>query len=314
MNRVLITGAGGFIGSHLARTCLGQGYNVVAISRPGPNPDRLSGIQGNIRIEKINLTERRKLGRLFEDFCPNVVFHLANTTRIKSHDSPGAIRLALIKNLGPLNNVVSAALSCSNPPNVLVRTGSIAEYGNISVPFSEVSREEPSEPYGLSLLAGTHYLRALQSKLPFRAVTARLALTYGPGQTGDFLVPSLIEALYHNRSVVLRRKEDRRDLIHVDDVVAALLKIALHAQDTPSLVNVSTGVSTKTIDVARTIAELIGAKPGLIKYEAPTVPSVELRSDNTLLRNYLDWNPIIDVSEGLQRTIAWYQSHKLLRS
>ncbi|SDK90994.1 NAD-dependent epimerase/dehydratase family protein [Aliiruegeria lutimaris] len=307
MNRVLITGGGGFIGSHLGRAYVRQGSDVTIVARPGSALHRLADLDEHLRVVRVDLTDTQAVAQMFDDIRPNVVFHLANTTRITPRKDLGDVALTVSENLGPLLTVLSGALNCAHPPEVFVRTGSIAEYGTIPPPFGEASREVPADPYGVSLLAGTHYLRVMQPKLPFPAITARLALTYGPDQSGDFLVPSMIEALVSGLPIDLRRPDDLRDLIHVEDAVDGLMTLAAHASVAPPLANVSTGISTSTADVARMIAVYSGADPALITFGTPVGPPVMLCSDPALLRTSLGWQPRVAIADGLQRTVAWRQ-------
>ena len=80
--------------------------------------------------------------------------------------------------------------------------------------------------YGAGVVAATHLTAALQPRLPFRISTARLALVYGPAQSTDYLIPYLIQRCLDGLPSVVRRPDDRRDLIHVDDVVDGLLRLA----------------------------------------------------------------------------------------
>ena len=87
----------------------------------------------------------------------------------------------------------------------MIRAGSLAEYGLAPLPTREEAREEPVTVYGASLVAATHFVGALQSRLPFSVATARLALVYGPSQSIDYLVPLLITRCLAGKNSIVNR-------------------------------------------------------------------------------------------------------------
>ena len=194
-----------------------------------------------------------------------------------------------------------------------MRTGSLAEYGPIPAPHVETLREAPVNTYAAMLVCGTTLLQSLQPRLPFAAATARLALTYGEGQAQDFLVPGLITRMLAGTPCDLGRPDDRRDMIHVDDVVAALLRMAERPEAVRGRVlNISTGVAPAVRDIAEMVRRLLAADPSLIRI-APDPAAVALpdfRADPALAMQLLDWQPAIGLEAGLERTIAWARGQR----
>ncbi|KRA83594.1 hypothetical protein ASD76_06055 [Altererythrobacter sp. Root672] len=186
----------------------------------------------------------------------------------------------------------------------MVRAGSIAEYGDVPLPYLEGVREAPRNAYGAGLLAGTQYLEMLADKLAFPVITARLALTYGPGQSHNFLLPALVEACLAGRDFDIKRPEDRRDLIHVDDVVDALLLVAKQHDRACRLVNIGTGVAPTMRQVAETVVTLIGSDPQRLHFGPAQSPSTELRSDTSLAWQVFGWRASLSLEEGLARLLS----------
>src|SRR6185503_15652964 len=122
---------------------------------------------------------------------PEIVFHIAADTSLRhaSNDWEGVTR-STRENIDMTLGLLRHSLECG--VGVFVRTGSIEEYGDGETPFVEHQRERPISPYSASHVAVTHYLEMLQRGADASIVTIRPALTYGPGQSDDFFVPSLI--------------------------------------------------------------------------------------------------------------------------
>ena len=207
--------------------------------------------------------------------------------------------------VSPLIALLSALAACDCPPRTFVRTGTIAEYGDCPTPFTETERERPGGSYAASLLAGTHYLEMAQPRLPFFAATARLALTYGPGQSESFLIPRAITQLLAGQKVSVRSPLDRRDLIHVDDVTTALMLLGDNPESAGPVVNVGTGDSPTVAEVMRTLIKLTDADVDLVKFSDQVRDPVELIVSAERIRECLGWSAEIKLQDGLERTVKW---------
>ena len=300
--RCLVTGAAGFIGSHLARRLVDEGAEVHALVRPGTALDKIVGIADRITIHRVDLTNRQQLETCLKAVEPEYVFHLGAPTRGASQPTIEAARFALDAILSPLLDLVDILASLPHPPLNFVRAGTIAEPGHIATPFREEQREEPVTPYGAAMLAGTQHLALLAKSLPFPVVSARLALTYGIGQSSEFLVPSLFEACLTGNETLVRRPQDRRDLIHVDDVVDALILLALSPQPGAPHVNICSGIAPTVAEVAAMVCEAMDADPGLIRMgsTAPDEPISEHRSDPRLASQLYGWEARIPIEQGIR--------------
>ena len=302
--RVLITGGAGFIGAKLAAIHAATGDDVHVIVRPS-GLIRSGRTVPKVVVARMHLDDVDALSNYLSKARPTIIYHLASDTgrgaRLSSSlDSQTAI--------GDLHNFLALLKAARTvAPRVLVRSGSLAEYGNGSTPSRESQREQPLSAYTTAMVAGAHYAKLLQPSLPFAIQTARLALTYGEGQSDTFLIPRLIERCLAGAPCEVRHPSRRRDLIHVADAVAGLRALASPGLPAGSIVNLCSGVAPAIGDVARQIVDLAGADPALISYgddaETETEISTVLGCPD-LARVLMGWTATIPLNEGLARTVS----------
>lgn len=312
MGNVMIAGGAGFIGSHLVRDCLSRGDSVTVLTRSSTDIWRIEDVLDQLTLVRLNLTDGGALTTALRR-PPQRVFLLGAVTRFDAGDAAMAdVTQALRANLDPLRTMLDVLARMDTPPQAVVRAGTLAELASDPGVARSSTREWPETPYGLSILAGTHLMRLWRMRSHIPAVTARLSLTYGGDQSTDFLVPGAIRHGLRGNPMVPRQPDARRDLIHVDDAVAALQLIADHAADLPPVVNVSTGRPIRTGNLTARIARLTGhaapPEPGSAgkgnRVSAP--PSKELRA--------LGWRPRVSLQQGLRQVIAWERARETTES
>ena len=299
--RVLIVGGGGFLGAAYARRRIAAGEIVHVLVKPTTPLDRLRAVAGEIGVHRVRPGDQERLHAAFRESAPNVVIHAASRTRRPPSDDLSDAVLSVREDLEPLLAVLEAAATTPRPPDLFLRLGSLAEYGFGSFAHGETDCERPADAYAAGMLAGTRYMAMLQPRLPFAAMTARLGLVYGPGQSQRFFIPAALHACLAGEPLHVRRPQDARDLIHVDDVLRGL--DALSAAPSPgAVVNVGAGVAVPMGDVARLIMRLTGAPPSLLR-EGPGGPARVLRLRNDLAARRWGWRPRISLEAGLTRML-----------
>jgi nucleoside-diphosphate-sugar epimerase len=300
---IAVTGAAGFIGTALCARLLGLGAHVTAIVRPGS--DRPHGAaEGGLSVRPVDLSDRRQLESALAAIRPDFVFHLANGDHRRPVAGLADARASLLDGPTMFVNLLGALAQAAAPPQCVVRAGSLAEYGPINAPYREDQREEPTDSHAAAALAATRFGVMLAPRLPFALVNARLALTYGPGQSTRFLIPSAIEALSQGRTVQLARPHDRRDLIHVDDVIDGL--VALAGNPFQPVVNLCTGIAPAMHQVIALIADELGRSRSLIEFAPTPAPGgvADLRGSPEAALAGCGWRARIGIEDGIARTVA----------
>lgn len=299
--KCLVTGATGFIGSHLVRELASQGAEVHAVARTGSEPGRWRPSSGGVTLHRLDLRDRAALKQCITSVQPQKVFHLAAETRDPVTQSFSRMGQASADCIDPLLHLLDLLSEAASPPQVMVRAGTIAEYGKAMIPYREDQREYPQSPYGARMLAATQLCEMLDASVPFPIHTARLALTYGEEQSHSFLLPALIDACRGGLPTEILRPDDRRDLIHVRDVVDALIRLGDSVLAEGTTVNIATGTAPTMREVARRVIAISGCDPALVTFGTPgprTPPSVLLAS-TAKAQDELGWSASVSLDEGL---------------
>jgi len=268
--RVLVTGATGFLGSHLVRRLVGTRSEVHVLAREGSSFARLRDVEPQLIRWAGDITDQRPVQRCVRGVQPDVIFHLAGNTAGRRFQGDWLqVERAIADNFLGTMEVVRAAAESGATVRTFIRTGGLEEYGAGPVPYVEAQREQPRSPYSASQVAATHWCQMLQPQLPFAVVTLRPALIYGPAQSLDFLIPALISALLQRKLFSMTDGAQCRDLLYVDDFVDAVICAATTDSDLRgAILNVSTGEEHSMRDVAACIAE----QP--VSYTHLTLPTI----------------------------------------
>jgi UDP-glucose 4-epimerase len=307
---VLVTGATGFIGSHLVRRLVRDGATVHCLVRPGSNAERIADVAAKCQPWSGDLRDPVSLTRSAAGAQPKIVFHVAGVT---SGRQPGnefeQIERALEGNLKGTINLLEAVRRADIPLERFVATGGLEEYGVGVSPYDEAQRESPVSPYSASQAATTHFCQMLQRRLQLPIVTLRPALTYGPAQSVDFFIPALIMRCLQGGDFDMTNGQQRRDLLYVEDLVDAYLRAALAPRVVGEVINVGSGVAALVGEVATAVVQLSGARTrlrmGVIPERVTEIAHLVCRNDKAA--RLLGWQPVTSLTEGLVRTIAWYR-------
>ena len=308
--RALVTGASGFIGSHLVTRLLAEGVEVHVLQRsdaPGP---RLAPLLARLRVWRADVTDRDALHAAFEGAAPDLVVHLAaDTTVRRTHEGWAGVERSIRVNLEGTLAMVRETIEARHPVSVFVRAGGLEEYGTGATPYVETQREQPISPYSASQVAATHYCEMLQRETRTPLITLRPALVYGPAQSTDFLIPSLITSCLRGLDFDMTAGTQYRDLLYIDDLVEAFVR-ALTRDAVSGVINVGHGIEHAVRDVAQEIVRLCGTESRLRLGARPERPGdlAHLVTSTRRAHELLDWRPDVPLTEGLVRTIAWYRA------
>ncbi|MCA1988493.1 MAG: SDR family NAD(P)-dependent oxidoreductase, partial [Desulfarculus sp.] len=309
---VLVTGAGGFIGSHLAERLVEEGARVRALvhynalGRWGWLDE--SPLAGEMEVLAGDLTDPWSVGRAVQG--QQVVFHLGALIAIPySYDAPQSyVRVNVEGALNVLQACRQAGVSR------LVHTSTSEVYGTAQrVPIAEDHPLQGQSPYSASKIGADKLVESFHLSFGLPAVTVRPFNTFGPRQSARAVIPTIITQLLAGQPVRLGNLHPTRDLNYVTNTVDGFLAAAQADQAIGRTINLGSGREISIGDLARLIARLMGKDLGLTQDPArlrPVGSEVErLLADASLAAELLDWRPRVDLEEGLARTIAWLGQH-----
>ncbi len=335
--QILLTGAGGFIGSRLAEVLVKQGAQLRAFVRYNSRADigllrnlpadilnRMEIIFGDIRdgdaIEQA-MGIKTKAGR--PDMTENasapveLVFHL------------GALISIPYSYLHPVETVESNILgtlnilqACRKSGASLVHTSTSEVYGTaLRVPIDESHPLQGQSPYSASKIGADKLVEAYYRSYDVNTVTVRPFNTYGPGQSARAVIPSIITQALTQEKLNLGSMDTIRDFTYLDDTVNGFFSAAtaLLSEDRKALVsgqefNLGTGTEISIGEVVKKILTLLGKSEMEISIDIDRIRPkksevMRLLSDNSKARQQLGWGPQVDIDSGLAQTIDWIQDN-----
>jgi nucleoside-diphosphate-sugar epimerase len=300
--RILLTGATGFIGAHVARCMLSDECDVYALIRAGSNTWRLDEIANSLNMVECDLFSEQQVDQCMEEVRPDCCIHLAWFAE------PGKFWNSL-ENLRCVRAGLHLAmrladLGCKR----LVGIGTCAEYDPVPGPLSERGRTRVTSLYAGSKLALFIALEQLGKATQLEVAWPRVFYLYGPFEDERRLVPSIILSLLRNQEMKLTKGEPLRDFSHVEDVAAAVWAVA--KSDLVGPVNIGSGRPLAVRDLATEIGGILERPElliiGALPYRSPEAKSIY--ADNSLLRTNTDWIPRYSLGDGLRQTIRWWKT------
>lgn len=291
--KVLVTGARGFLGSHVAERLVQLGARTYGFARESPG-----GIDG-IRWFQGELSDPATVQELVKGVAPDIVFHLAGETAV-SADREGVLP-SLRNNL--LTSVILmtelAAVGCRR----IIVTGSLEEPGQGEDGAVGVS------PYGVSKWATVVYARMLHDLYRLPVVIVRPYMTYGPRQRPSKLVPSVTISLLRGQAPTISQPDREVDWIYVDDVVDGMMAAGRAPGVEGRTVDLGTGVLVSVRAIAAQLQRIVGADAAVrVASSGRSVAVHGRRADTETARRLLEWRPKTPLQEGLEQTVAWYRA------
>ena len=298
---VLVTGATGFVGSHVVRSLVASGTDVAILVRAGASRQRLDGVVERVQVLQGDLADGVAVERLLEGVRPEACIHAA------WYAEPGKY-LDSTQNLDSLRSSFDlieslAKAGCKH----VVGVGTCFEYAMQDTPLTEDSPTGPFTLYAAAKLA--FYLVAAQraEQLGMGLAWGRLFYLYGPYEDERRLVPAAIKALSSGREFPATTGEQVRDYLHVEDVAAGLCAMSHHRLG--GVFNVSSCEPVTIAGLMRTLGELLG-RPELIRLGALPPRDWDpayVCGDNQRLRTEAHWSPRYSLRDGLAQTIEWWK-------
>lgn len=310
MARVLVTGAGGFIGANLVRALLARGDEVHVILRPGITYWRLTDIQGQIRVHSgVFGHDAPGIREIVTQVAPGVVYHLAHYGGNRGQHDEQEIRRVIVEGTAALYDACRALPS----PPVIVHTGSSSEYGVHAEPMREDMAPAPVTAYGVAKVWATLHGEYLRMTTGLRVTTLRLFSAYGPYESESRLFPAVILNLMRGDVPTLAAADTARDFVYVGDVVDACLRAG--QGDTPGVFNVGTGIESTLRDAVAGIQSALGTHANLVWGDTSVARAFDTAhwvADTTRASTELGWNAQTSLSEGTKKTVDWFSTHHTL--
>lgn len=309
MNKVLVTGADGFIGSHLTEALLAHGYSVRALAQYNSFNDWgwLEGIHSSA-LEVVTGDVRDP------NFCRYIVkgvdtvFHLAALIAIPfSYVAPDSYVDTNVK--GTLN--MCQAAKDEGVERILV-TSTSEVYGTARyVPIDEKHPKQPQSPYSASKIGADAIALSFFNAFRLPVTIVRPFNTYGPRQSARAIIPTIITQIAQGaREIKVGDLTPTRDFNFVADTAAGFIAIAQCEEAIGKEINIATGREVSMATTLETIAGLMGADvkwtvdPNRLRPSGSEV--FRLLGDNSLISSLTDWHPEFSLEQGLQKTIDWF--------
>ncbi len=311
--KVLVTGAGGFIGSALVDQLCQQGAQVRGFLRytsrkslgllqdlPAETQDALDLTFGDLR--DADAVENAAEGM-------DLIFHLGALISIPySYVHP--VEVVESNVIGTLN-VLQA---CRKHGCRLVHTSTSEVYGTaLRVPIDEEHPLQGQSPYSASKIGADKLVESFYRAFDVQAVTVRPFNTYGPGQSARAVIPTIITQALTQDRIHLGNTSARRDFTYLSDTVDGFIKAAQALDVIGETFNLGSAEEITIGELANLIIDLVGRPVEVVVDEERLRPEksevMRLLSDNTKARKLLGWGPQVGIREGLARTIDWVRAH-----
>ena len=312
--QILVTGAGGFIGSHLVEALVWHGARVKAFvrynSRGDPGLLSMLSLADLAKLEIIagDLRDLPALVSAMRDV--EIVFHLGALIAIPySYLHPAEVVESNL--MGTLNILMAGR---ENGVARIVHTSTSEVYGTaLKVPIDETHPLQGQSPYSASKIGADKLVESFYCAYDLPVVTLRPFNTYGPRQSARAVIPTIVTQVLNQNVVHLGNLDAQRDFTYVSDTIEGFLCAARTTGIEGETINLGVGSAIRIGELVEEIIYLIG-KPVEIKVDSerlrPQKSEVQrLCSNNRLARERLGWTPRVNLREGLSKTIEWISEH-----
>lgn len=308
--RILVTGADGFIGSHLVQALVKQKAKVraLALYNSFNHWGWLEGLAELDQIEVVtgDIRDVNTCRRITKEI--DIIFHLAALIAIPySYLAPEAY---IATNVLGTANLCQAALD--NGVERFIHTSTSEVYGTAKyIPMDENHPLQPQSPYSASKIGADSIALSYFFSFGLPLIIVRPFNTYGPRQSARAVIPSILMQLAEGkREIAIGNSSPTRDFTYVEDTCQSFIRLALSEQAVGETINVGTGVEISIEELSRKIAALLGQEvelvsdPTRVRSSASEVHRLCCNSEK--LRQFTAFVPQISLEEGLKRTIDWF--------
>ena len=311
--KILITGGMGFIGSNLIDLLLQEKHKIIVLTKSYSKKKNISHIQAKIKVEKVDVTNYRKLSNIIELHKPDVIIHLAGiTSHSKSFEKPfddidqnTKSTLFILEKLKQMNRkcrfVLGSSFIVVGKPDKL--------------PVDEKTPCWPTTLYGTNRLASEHYCKIYHEVYGLDTVIFRITNSFGPREqvlpTKNAVNFLIHEAFKGNKLTIFKNGKFFRDLIYISDVVFGI-KTIMNKGKSGDLYWISSGRKIWFYELGKLLEKLTDAKVKFVKTPNYTkkVDVGNFVVNNSKLRS-LGWKPKVNLVQGIKETLEYFKSQKI---
>ncbi len=309
----MITGGMGFIGSHLSEELLIEKHNLVILTKSFFKKQNITNISKKIKVEKIDVTDFKKLGKSIQKNKPDVIIHLAGqTSHLQSFENPlKDIDSNAKSTLFILEEIRKKKLKC----RFILGSTFVVIGRPQKLPVDERTPCWPTMIYGANRLASEHYCKIYHEVYGLDTLTFRITNSFGPREqviSTKNAVNFLIHEAFLGKTVTIFKKGNFfRDIIYVSDVISGI-KTIMKKGKSGELYWISSGKKIWFYELGKLLEKLTDAKVKFVK-EPNYTKKVDVGNfvvDNSKLRA-LGWKPKINLNQGIKETLEYFKSEKI---
>jgi nucleoside-diphosphate-sugar epimerase len=268
-------------------------------------------------IYQLDLRDAQSVRSLYREVCPTVTFNLVGYGVDREEQNE---ELAYQTNVDLIETVCSAISEIRDQTWTgldIVNVGTAMEYGLSGGDLAEDSLPKPTTLYGKSKLAGTNALTDCCRKFGLKGVTARLFSVYGPGESPQRLLPTLIHAARTETPIPLTAGLHKRDFVYVEDAAESLMRLVLVSSLSGDVVNVATGVLSSIRTFAEIATETLGISHDRLRFGSLPTRLEEMNHEPVnveRLRTLTGWVPNTMIASGIQKAFQYRRSSSPFRA
>jgi NAD dependent epimerase/dehydratase len=312
--RVVVTGAGGFIGSHLAEQLVRAGAKVTAVVRYNSRGDDGNlrylepAIRRELAVHRIDLCDRDAARQALDG--AEIVFHLAAFVGIPySYANPHD---AVLNNVQSTLNVLSVVRETGIEK--VVQTSTSEVYGSArQIPIPETHPLQPQSPYSGSKIATDHIALSYHYAFDVPVAVMRPFNTFGPRQSARAVLPTVIAQALAGGDIKVGATTTTRDFTYVEDTIRGFLLVAESPKAVGEVINIGTGREVSIADAIAEIVKVVGKGNRVVREERRIRPEksevTRLCADITKAGQLLGFRPQVSFEDGIRRTVTWVAEH-----
>lgn len=301
MKYILVTGATGFIGSHLIERLLKEENNLIIIKRSFSNINRISNIinQYNDNVVLFDI-DKQKLSEVFNKYEIEGIFHLA-ASYIKDSSTEN-IKTMTQSNIAFPTELLDLAVR--HEVKYFINTGTFFEYSLDKLPLTETSPIDSLNYYSTTKIAFEDILKFYTKKYNINSSTLKLYTPYGSRDDENKIIPYLIINTLKNQEVNINNPDNRLDIVHVNDIIDAYMNVKdkILSFDDYEVFNIAAEVNYSINEIYAVIKYIINQED----YEIDK-KSLPIFNDCTKIKNILKWEPKLKIEDGIKLTVDYYK-------